>query len=259
MAKRYSTDLTDAQWAMIEDTFCIMSDRGRPREVDMREIVNAIFYISKTGCHWGLLPKDFPPKSTVYYYFKKFTGDGTFVEANRILRESVRVKAGRDKQPTAGIIDSQSSKGTSITKNTGFDGGKKINGRKRHIVTDALGMLLICLVHAANISDQSGAKLLLPTLFGWFSNIKMIFADGGYTGSPLRDWVMSCFNWVLKIIKRPRKKFQVVKFRWVVERTFAWLLTHRRLSKSYEIYTKTEESWVYIAASQIALKRVCPG
>ena len=128
-----------------------------------------------------------------------------------------------------------------------------------HRATDALGMLLICVVHAANISDQSGAKLLLPTLFSWFSNIKIIFADGGYTGNPLRDWVMSCFNWVLKIIKRPHKKFQVVKFRWVVERTFAWLLTHRRLSKSYEIYTKTEESWVYIAASQIALKRLCPG
>jgi len=259
VAKRYPTDLTDEQWSTIKDVFCIESSRGRPREVNMREIVNAIFYMSKSGCQWSLLPREFPPKSTVHYYFKKFTEDGSFIEANRILRETARIKAGRAKQPTAAIIDSQTSKSISITKDTGYDGGKKIKGRKRHIGTDIMGFLLVCVVHAANISDRDGAKLLLPSISAWFSKISIIFADGGYNGNPLKDWVMKTLNWILKIIKRPRKRFQVVKFRWIVERTFSWLLIHRRLSKSYEVYAKSEEAWVYIAAFQMALKRICPG
>jgi len=259
MKKRYSTDLNDEQWSKIKDTFCIESSRGRPREVDMREIVNAMFYMSKTGCQWGLLPLDFPPKSTVYYYFKKFKEDGSFIEANRILREYERVKVGREKQPTAAIIDSQTSKSISITEDVCYYGGKKIKGRKRHILVDVMGSLLCCKVHSANITDRNGAKILLSLMALLFSKIVIIFADGGYSGTPLKDWVMSCFGWVLKIMKRPRKKFQIVKFRWIVERTFAWLLMHRRLSKSYEMYSKSEEAWVYIAAFQISLKRMHPG
>lgn len=259
MNKRYSTDLTDDQWSIIKDIFCIESSRGRPREVNMREIVNAVFYISKAGCQWGLIPRDFPPKSTVYYYFKKFKEDGSFIEANRILREMARERAGRSKQPTAVIIDSQSSKSISIVQDIGYDGGKQIKGRKRHIGTDVMGLLLVCVVHAANISDRTGAKLLLPAIAAWFSKILIVFADGGYGGNPLKDWVKSCCNWILKIVKRPRKKFQIVKFRWIVERTFAWLLVYRRLSKSYEVYPESEEAWVYIAAFQMTLKRVCPG
>lgn len=258
MKKRYSTDLTDEQWSKIKDIFCIEYTSGRPREVNMREIVNALFYMSKTGCQWGLLPLDFPPKSTVYYYFKKFQEDGSFIEANRLLREDLRVKAGREKQPTAGIVDSQTSKSISITKDAGYDGGKKIKGRKRHIIVDAMGSLLCGKVHPANITDRDGVKMLLPLVALLFSGIKIIFADGGYSGNPLRDWVLSCFNWVLKIMKRPRKKFQIVKFRWIVERTFAWLLMYRRLSKSYEVSTESEESWLYIAAFQITLRRLCP-
>jgi putative transposase len=210
MNKRYPSDMTDDQWERLEPIFCIESTLGRPRDVDMREVLNAIFYISKSGCQWGMLPKEFPPKSTVFYYFDKFTKDGSFIESNRVLREESRVKMGRDKHPTAVVIDSQSSKSINIVQGIGYDGGKSINGRKRHIGVDVVGHLMGCKIHAANISDRVGAKMLLKILTLFFFQLKIIFADGGYSGKPLRDWVMVCFGWILKIMIRPQKNSRLL-------------------------------------------------
>ena len=224
----YPTDLTDKEWSEIRPTIDIQSDIGRPREVNMREVINGLLYITKTGCQWNMIPNEFPPKSTVFYYFTKFKKNGTFIEINRIAQEKSRVSLGRDKTPTAAVIDSQTSSSNFICEDTGYDGNKKIVGRKRSIAVDVCGHLLCAVVHSAKLSDPAGSKLLLPILFSWFSQIQIIFADSGYSGNPLYCWVKDMFNWILKIIKRPRHQFKPVKFRWVVERTFSWLINYSR-------------------------------
>ncbi|MCF6778012.1 IS5 family transposase [Thiotrichales bacterium 19X7-9] len=256
MILKYQTDVTDTQWNILKPIVDIPNSFGRPRQVQMRDIINALNYQAKTGCQWAMLPNDFPPKSTVFYYFSKFKQDGTFIEINRITTEISRKQHDRDIEPTAAVIDSQNVSSINVCEDVGYDGAKKIKGRKRHIAVDVKGHLLACKVHSASIPERDGAKLLLPILAAWFMNILIIFADGGYSGEPIKQWAMAMFYWIFKVIKRPRKRFQIVKFRWVVERTFAWLLTYRRLSRSYERYSDSEEAWIYFISGMMNLKRV---
>ena len=257
MRESYPSDVTDKQWAILKPIVDIPNEgKGRPRNVDMREVINAFAYIGKAGCQWPMLPHDFPPKSTVHYYFSKFRDDGSFEEINRIAVGHSRVEMGRDKEPTAAVIDSQSSQSINICEEVGYDAAKKTKGRKRHLGVDIKGHLLAVQVHAANISERAGAKLLIPLLSAGCTCLSVIFADAGYSGQATIDWVMKeCFL-KFEVIKRPRKKFQIVKFRWVVERTFSWLLMNRRLSKSYEKYPESEEAWIYFCAGMMTLRRI---
>lgn len=259
MRKRYSTDLTDKQWSIIEPLIPPEKEGGRPRTTNMREVVNACNYISRSGCQWHLMPNDFPPKSTVFEYYAQWANDGTLDEIVRILREEVRVKAGRNKKPSATIIDSQSVKTAGPAIDVGYDGCKKIKGRKRHIAVDVLGLLLLVVVHSAGIQDRAGAKLVMKKLMIYFTGIKIAWADGGYSGKSLKEWVKTLFNVVWQVVKRPRKVFKIVKFRWIVERTFGWMNYQRRLSKDYEYLPKHSEGWVKIAAINIMIRRLSPG
>ena len=217
--------------------------------------MNALRYMSRTGCQWHMLPSDFPPRSTVFDYFKLWRDEGILDEIVVKLRENIRIKAGRNATPTAAIIDSQSVKTTGSDIDVGYDGGKKIKGRKRHIAVDVLGLLLTVVVHSAGIQDRAGAKLVGANLLKYFKGLIIIYADGGYTGSSLSEWFSSFVNVILKIVKRPRKKFQIVKFRWIVERTFGWFNTHRRLSKDYECSPRSSEAWVKLASIHVMLNR----
>ncbi len=254
----YKTDLTDSQWHLIEPHLPEAKPGGRPRTTNLRHVINAIFYQLRTGCQWDMLPKSFPPKSTVYDYFSAWSTDGTFDEMMRVLREAVRVKAGRNATPTAAVVDSQTVKTAGPAEDVGYDGGKKIKGRKRHIAVDVLGLLLVVVVHSASVSDPAGAKLLMNEVCKHFV-LKIIWADGGYVGKPLVAWIKKLCGALWQVIKRPRGKFQVVKFRWIVERTFGWMNDQRRLSKDYEYSVKSSESWVKLAAISVMMRRLSPG
>ena len=246
--KPYATDLTAKQWELIDSVIPYPVPKGRPYKWPIREILNAILYVLRSGCSWRLLPHDFPPWQTVYYLFNKWSKDGTWAEINDALRKKVRLNEGRDENPGAGIIDSQSVKTTERGGLRGYDAGKKINGRKRHILVDTLGLIIGVLVHEAGIQDRDGAKLLLSGLFGKLPGLQLIWADGGYAGK-LIDRVKEQFQWTLEIVKRNKGAagFQLLPRRWVVERTFAWLTRYRRLSKDYEFRTANSEALIYIA------------
>jgi putative transposase len=220
----YPTDLSDVEWQRIQPYLPAPKSGGRPRVHTLREILNAIFYIVRSGCTWRMLPHDLPPWKTVYHYFRLWRKDGTWERINSALRVEVRVAAGREPEPSAAVIDSQSVKTTETPGVRGYDAGKKVNGRKRHLLVDTLGLVLMVVVHAANIQDRDGARLLLEKARGRFPRLRLIWADGGYTGK-LVDWVKTLCLWVLEIVKRSDdvKGFQVLPHRWVVERTFGWL------------------------------------
>ena len=254
--KRYPSNLSAGAWRYLKPHLPV-SAVGRPRELSMRQVVNAIMYVLKTGCQWRQLLCEFSAWSGVYYYFYCWSHNGTWERLHNLLRSRLREKYGCHKHPTAGCLDSQSVKCTAVPGQRGFDAGKKVNGRKRHILVDTLGLLLTVAVTAASVQDRDDARLLLRHLPGSCKKLKRIWVDGGYSGR-LVDWVAEQFKFCLAVVLRLRetRKFILLPRRWVVERTFGWLNQSRRLSKSYERLTHTDETWVYIVMTRIMLKRL---
>ena len=253
----YPSDLTDAEWQWMKDLIPGETGGGRHRDTDMRQVMNGILYLLRSGCSWRMLPKDFPPYTTVHEYYRRWRKDGTVIRIHDALRRQVRTEAGRDPEPSAGVIDSQSAKTTEVGGEHGYDAGKKINGRKRHLLVDTMGLVLMVVVHTANIQDRDGARLLLAKAKGLFPRLQRIWADGGYAGK-LIGWLQETCGWVLEIIKRSDavKGFKLLPRRWVVERTFGWLGRYRRLSKDYERLPGSSEAMVYWAMTRLMVRRL---
>lgn len=257
--KPYPTDYTDEQYELLECRIPPPELLGRKRTVDLREVFNALNYLTRTGCQWRLLPLEFPAWQTVYYYFRKWRDADWFLCWNDSLREELRQANGRSADPSAAIIDSQSVKTTEVAEERGYDAGKKINGRKRHALVDTMGLAICFLVLAANIQDRDGAKALLEEVKDRMPRLKIIWADGGYRGK-LITWVAETCRWLLQVVLRKDdvKGFHVLPRRWVVERTFAWIGRNRRLSKDYERKAKSEEAFCYYAMINLMLRRLAP-
>ena len=255
--QRYPTDLTDRQWDYIKELIPAAKTGGRPRSLDLRQVINGILYVTVGGIQWRMLPQEYPKWKSVYDYFRTWRRDGTWKRLHDTLRAQVRRQAGRHKHPTAGSLDSQSVKRSAIQGEHGFDGGKKIDGRKRHILVDTLGLVLAVLVTSAAVSDPAGARLLLTKLDGVGKKLRLIWVDGTYRGS-LITWVAAHFRFCLAPVLRPfgLKGFVLLPKRWVVERTFAWFIMHRRLSRDFEVLPETSEAFIYIAMIRLMLRRL---
>lgn len=253
----YPSDVTNPQWKHIKDLIPPPKPGGRPRELDMRLVLNAVLYVVVGGIQWRMLPREYPKWKSVYHYFRLWRQDGTWQRIHDTLRAQLRQKLGRHKHPTAGCLDSQSVKTTAVAGQRGYDKGKNVNGRKRHVVVDTLGLLLAVVVTAACVSDPAGARLLFTSWGGHCKKMRLIWVDGTYRGS-LLDWVQGRIKAVLQPVLRCDnvKGFVLLPRRWVVERTFAWLGQSRRLSKDYEYLPESSEAMIYIAMTRIMLRRL---
>jgi putative transposase len=290
MRRPYFTDLSDAEWTYLKDYLPTPKAPGRPRVHTLREILNAIFYIVRSGCAWRLLPHDFPPWRTVYHYFRAWRLDGTWERMHAALRQRVRVCLKRNPQPSAGIVDSQSIKTTGVGgEQRGYDGGKKVKGRKRHLLVDTQGLVLTVRVHSAKVQDREGIKLLLGLAQDRLpQRLSHLWLDAGYTGEGKgADWAEKVLGWTAEIVRNPpklapeevmsrwvrewanegvamdaeefsgpRRRFGDLPRRWVVERTFSWLSQNRRMSKDYERLVETSEAFVYVAMSRLMVRRL---
>ena len=286
VSRRYPSDLTDEEWCLLEPHLPASKRRGRPRLHSPRVILDAIFYVLKSGCQWRMLPRDFPPWKTVFHYFRRWRLDGIWERMNRLLRRRLREKLGREPEPSAGIVDSQSVKTTGVGgEQRGFDGGKKVRGRKRHVLVDTEGFVVEARVHSAKVPDQDGLRRLLEPARARLPRLSYLWADAGYRGRG-KDWAEGALGVEVEVVNRSpkpppekvlriwarewfkeghemdlsklptRPAFENLPRRWVAERTFAWISHNRRMSKDYERSCATGEAFVYAAMTRLMVRRL---
>ena len=285
-SKRYPTDLSDEEWGLLETYLPASKWRGRPRLHSPRESLNAVFYLLKSGCQWRMLPREFPPWKTVFHYFRAWRLDGTWERLNRTMRRLLREKLGRDPEPSAGIVDAQSTKSTGVGgEQRGFDGGKKIRGRKRHLLVDTEGLVVEAKVHSAKVPDQDGIRRLLEPARSRLPRLSYLWVDAGYRGRG-KDWVEHSLGVEVEVVNRSPKPppqkvleiwarewfkeghqmdlgklptrpgFENLPRRWVAERTFAWISHNRRMAKDYERMCSTGEAFIHAAMTRLIVRRL---